>query len=206
MNKEQIIKEYDDRFKKKPNKWTNDERNEMCYQTIFRFNTEPKSIFDVGCGNGHSLAYLSDKFPNAKFYGLDPSQEALNLAHKNCPKAELHRAFLDDFVTKKKFDIVVNLGTAEHFEDLTSNLIRMRKLISSAGICYFEAPNNLNYDFGDGSHTFRRLNYGSQQIEWHLDRDEWETELIQAGFVIEACLTGKVPQWEFIWVLKAGAT
>jgi hypothetical protein len=34
MNKEQIVKEYDARFKKKPNKWTSDERNEFCYQTL----------------------------------------------------------------------------------------------------------------------------------------------------------------------------
>ena len=163
MNKEEIIKEYDARFKKKPEKWASDERNEHCYQTLLQCYPEPKTIIDIGCGNGHTLKYLAERFKNSKLFGLDPSQEALNLAHKNCQQAELHRAFLDEFVTKKKFDVVVNLGTAEHFEDLASNLIRMRKLISSAGICYFEAPNNLNYDFGDGSHTFRRLNYGSQQ-------------------------------------------
>lgn len=202
MNKAKIVKEYDDRFKKKPNKWTNDERNEMCYQTIARFNTEPKSIFDVGCGNGHTLAYLADKFPNTKFFGLDPSQEALNLAHKNCSKAELHRAFLDDFVTNKKFDVVVNLGTAEHFEELLPNLKLIRNLVSDEGFCYFEAPHNLEYDFGDGSHSYRRLDYGSRQVEWHLDRAEWEDYLTQAGFVITEQISGAKPQWEFIWILK----
>lgn len=75
---------------------------------------KPKSgerVVEVGCGTGRNLIAAARKYPNAKFYGFDISEEMLMSARKNIEKAgltdriTLAQGDASDFSTKNLFNI-----------------------------------------------------------------------------------------------------
>ena len=201
MDKIALVKEYDEHFKSNPKKWTAEERDEFAFKTLSRLlKKEPANILDIGCGNGHTLEYFSRFWKKTKMVGLDLSSVGLEVAAEAVPDGTFLSGFLSDFETEDRFEVILNMGTAEHFEELGANLKLLKGLLTKGGVCYFEAPNNLRYSPGD--HFYRRLKTGSKQMEWHLDLNEWENIFKETGFTIIKKFQGRKPYWEFIWLLR----
>ena len=196
----ELIKKYDEYYSKDKGKWAIVDRDKLAYDTVVKYVPEPVEVLDIGCGNGHSLEYFQKRHAAAKMYGIDLSEVAINLAKEKLPEASLEVAFLQEYTPRKKFQVIVCLGTAEHFTQLPEDLKRMKGLLKKGGVCYVEIPNNLAYDKGE--HNFRQLSGGSRQYEWHLSKEEWEEKLIAAGFEIVKFYRRNKPQWEFCWVLR----
>jgi len=196
----ELIKKYDEYYAKDKSKWAIEERDRLAFETIVEYVPEPKEILDVGMGNGHTIYYFSKRLPHTKFYGIDLSTVAVELAQKKVPDAQLEVAFLTEYKTRKKFDVIICLGTAEHFRELEENLACMKSLLRKDGICYVEIPNNLAYDKGE--HIFRQLRGGSRQYEWHLPKEAWEKLFTQTGFEIIKFYKRDKAQWEFTWILR----
>lgn len=192
--------EYDDRYKKNPQKWNIPDRDNFALEVIKWHIEKPTNILDIGCGNGHTLELLAKEFPEAELTGLEISKEAIALASSKVPKAKFVEKYLENYTSRIKFDLIINLGTIEHIEDLDQSLINLKKLLKQDGIIYFEAPDNLVYSPGD--HSFRRLRIGSKQVEWHLTRWEWETKFEKANLEIVNSYYGQKLSWRNIWVLK----
>lgn len=195
QNKKQIIREYDRHYQINPKKWSGSARDDFAADVLR--GRDIKTILDVGCGNGHTLAKLKETFPAARLWGIDPSPVACDLARVNSG-AQVVTTFLEDYNPGMRFDLVINLGTLEHLENPLDGLRQMHKLTGK--ICYLEIPHNLLYS--PGAHGYRRLTTRSRQVEWHLERDEWEKLIVDSGFAIERKLTGLNEAWEFIWLLK----
>ena len=198
--KENIKDEYNKLYKKWPNKWGNNERSVFAANIIKELAPLTKTIIDIGCGIGIALETMHAYFPDADLYGLDPSEEAIELAKAKIPDGTFYAEFLEDLKSKKKYDVVICLGVAEHVEDLPEFLKSLKTLLKKDGILYFEVPHNLIYS--RGPKTYRRLTVGSRQIEWHLELKDWEKKLIEAEFEIVKRYRGYKSSWEFIWVLK----
>jgi trans-aconitate methyltransferase len=198
MNRNDLVKEYDAYFTAEPGKWVSDRRNEYAVKAIECFNKNPVSILDVGCGNGHTLLAMQKRFPDAVLHGMDISPVACEIASKNVSGAGILNIFVEDCEITFTNDVVLCMGTAEHFVDPNAGLLALRRF--TTGILYLEIPNNLKYSPGDEG--YRRLSCGSRQMEWHLKRDTWEKMIKQAGFEIVASYTGHKPSWEFIWILR----
>jgi len=198
--KENIKDEYNKLYKKWPNKWGNNERSVFAANIIKELAPLTKTIIDIGCGIGIALETMRAYFPDADLYGLDPSEEAIELAKAKIPDGTFYANFLDEFKSKKKYDVVLCLGVAEHVENLPEFLKSLKTLLKKDGILYFEVPHNLIYS--KGPKTYRRLTVGSRQIEWHLELKDWEKKLIEAEFEIVKRYRGYKSSWEFIWVLK----
>lgn len=194
-----LIAEYDMIYRQSPDLWETD--NSLVCRTVARYVPAPARILDVGCGNGHTLAAMREAFPGAKLYGIDISTEALNLAAARVPGVVLKQVYAEDFAPKARFDVITVIGVAEHFLDPEVGLRVIAKLLSTGGICYVLAPNNLSYS--PGPHTYRRLECGSGQMEWHLARAEWEALIARAGFTIAEAGQGDSAACEFIWVLRS---
>lgn len=190
---------YNDKYTKNPKSWAMQARDDFICKTVEPF-APFKKIIDLGCGNGHTLEALGKAFPQAQLYGVDYSKVALEIAQTVNPKAVFWNEDILTLGTRMKFDLVVNLGSLEHIEDVGAGLDRFKSLISANGIGYFEAPNNLSYS--PGEHNFRRLKVGSKQVEWHFDRKEWETLFEKHDLEILKSYKGLRPSWEFIWILK----
>jgi SAM-dependent methyltransferase len=93
----------------------------------------PRSILDIGGGEGSLLETLSAAHPNAKMTGTDLAATAVELARKQMPRAEF--AVLD--VTKERlpgaFDLVVCADVVEHIEDDQSALDNMAAMTAPGG-------------------------------------------------------------------------
>jgi len=195
----ELITKYNEYYSKDKGKWSIVDRDRLAFDTIVNFIPEPLEVLDIGCGNGHTLAYFQKRHATAKLYGIDLSRVAIDLAKEKLPEANLEVAFLQEYAPRKKFQVIVCLGTAEHFVHLEDDLVKMKSLLKKDGICYMEIPNNLAYD--KGAHDFRQLRGGSHQYEWHLDKEEWEAKFIDAGFEVKKFYRRNRPQWEFCWAL-----
>lgn len=195
----ELIKKYDDYYTRDKGKWSIVERDQLAYDTVAEYIPEPTEILDVGCGNGHTLEYFQQRHAAPKMYGIDLSQVAIDIAKAKVVDGKLEAAFLAEYTPRRKFQVIVCLGSAEHFTQLEDDLKKMKSLLKKDGVCYVEIPNNLSYD--EGEHTFRQLRGGSRQYEWHLSKEEWEAKFIEAGFEIKRFYKRDKPQWEFCWVL-----
>lgn len=93
----------------------------------------PRSILDIGGGEGSLLQTLGAAHPSAKMTGTDLAATAVELARKQMPQAEF--AVLD--VTKEKlpqsFDLVVCADVVEHIEDDQSALDNMAAMTTAGG-------------------------------------------------------------------------
>lgn len=203
MDKKDAIAEYDRYYRKKPEKWTSLERNEYARAAIEDYlEDQPKSVLDVGCGNGHTLKYLGEKWPHAKLFGFDLSPVAIETAKAKLPDADLRAGFLDEMSYGRTFDCVILLGVIEHLEDIPASLQQLKALISQNGIIYIEAPNPLAYEGSTPEEGYRRVNFGNRQMEWHLKRQTWVDHFVNAGFDIAVSKIGPTPQTEYIFILE----
>jgi len=196
--REEVRKEYNELFRKKPNKWGSPDRSDYMITVLKDYISNPKEVLDVGCGNGVALQNYRSYNHNAKLYGIDPSDIAIRIAKAKVPDAIF--TINEKFDDIDKFELVICLGVAEHVEDLPLFLKYLKDFIKPGGYCYFEVPHNLVYSPGDT--VYRRLTVGSKQIEWHLQRNTWEQLLLDAGFDIVKEFVGPVSSWEFIWLLQ----
>ena len=197
VDRSNLVQEYDDWFLRKPEKWTSQERNWFMLNVLRKYDA-PQALLDVGCGNGHTLQAVQEVYPECLLYAMDISQAALALTNDKVKGVYTVQSFVDQSDLDMKFDWVLCMGVAEHFENLLPSLKRVRKL--TGGYCYMEILNCLSYSPGEAG--FRRMARGSRQWEWHLTRETWEQHLYSAGFEFVEELVGDNPAWEFVWVLK----
>ncbi|MBD3398091.1 methyltransferase domain-containing protein [Candidatus Micrarchaeota archaeon] len=99
----------------------------------------PKSILDIGCGEGHFLSYISGGFPGAKLYGCDRRKDWVDKAKKACPDAEIHTG---DFMELelKPADLVVALEMMEHNDDPAKMIKKAAMLAGKNGWVLISIP------------------------------------------------------------------
>lgn len=78
----------------------------------FEANAEDLRILEVGCGTGYNLARLAQRFPKAKLFGMDVSEDMLELSRKRvAPWAErvelLGKPYGADAQWKEGFDVIL---------------------------------------------------------------------------------------------------
>jgi len=201
---EELEREYDQYYTDDPEKWSHAGHDAEVFKIVQPYGP-PRSLIDIGCGNGHTLAHFRANWPEVEYAGLDPSGVALELARRKLPGT----LFFHGTVEKCQmtgFEMALVVGVAEHFADVVTGLIGVRKWLKPGGIAYVEVPNCSAYPTSEQVEGFRRLNQGSRQKEWHLYRETWE-ELIQiSGLVIRESVVGSSVYNEFIWILERRKT
>ena len=93
-------------------------------------------ILDIGCGGG----LLSEPISRlgAKVTGIDASQKNINVAKAHLTKSKLKIKYYcsspENFKTKKKFDVVLNMEIVEHVDDLNLFIKSTSKFLKKNGI------------------------------------------------------------------------
>ncbi len=96
-------------------------------------------LLDIGCGLGFFLKTAHDA--GYSTIGIDASVKAAKYA-KNEFGINAGNETLDEMVKKGgKFDIITLWHVLEHFLNPLDELIKIRKLLISGGICFIEVPN-----------------------------------------------------------------
>lgn len=189
---------YDAIYSAQPGKWKSDMRDEFAYNQLREvLIAPPDTLLDIGCGNGHTLEYFSKRWERTRYYGIDLSSVAIGLAQEKVPGARLQAVSLMDYKPERRFEIVLALGVAEHFEDLVGGLKKVRSLVADYGMFYMEVPNNIGYSH-DKTESFRPQ---GKQTEWFLQRSTWEEKIKESGLRVVRAIKGTHKYMEFIWIL-----
>lgn len=109
----------------------------------FLSNLSPDAqILELGCGQGHFLAYLRYKgFKDIQ--GVDVSEELTAIAKSASLDVQLADVFEYLEVLNKTFDAVIAIDFLEHFsrEELLKLIPMIRKALKPGGIVLFQTPN-----------------------------------------------------------------
>jgi SAM-dependent methyltransferase len=127
-------------------------------------NLQGKSALELGCGSGHTLAYLWNEKQAGELWGLDLSQEQLRLtreylAQENIP-AKLFLSSMDENpgIPESYFDLVVAIYALGWTPDLPRTLSLVYSYLKPGGkfIFSWEHPvyRCLEYDADSGKYFF----------------------------------------------------
>jgi len=191
--------EYDRLYTEKPDRWVNDVHDKYVFDDISP-SGEPDTLLDIGCGNGHTIAYIQTQWKNVKCDGIDLSGVAVELAKERAPSANFYMTELNEY-EHEPYELILLVGVLEHFPDPLEGLLKVKSLLQDNGTVFIEVPNCIAYAFHDGSEGFFRLKQGSEQLEWHLHRKSWEEIINKSGLKIAQSIKGASKSSEFIWLL-----
>ena len=93
-------------------------------------------IVDIGCGTGDYIAALSKKYGNRRFFGLDLSNEMLDIARTRCEDAEFQSGNADEqFPYPDDFaDMLYCVDVIHHLTDLTTFFGESFRVLKSSGM------------------------------------------------------------------------
>lgn len=90
---------------------------------------EPRSILEVGCGEGHVTARLAHRFPNARIVGSDVSPEIVEVARRRHPGLRFETwSVYDARPAAEPWDLVVACEVLEHLDDPGRALAALTRL------------------------------------------------------------------------------
>lgn len=84
-----------------------------------------KTVLDVGCGSGDNLATLSGSSKGYELTGADISIEALRLAARRVPTADLKLLDIQNESLDDRYDLVMSVQVIEHLLDDVAALRNM---------------------------------------------------------------------------------
>lgn len=98
-------------------------------------STAPEAVLDVGCGTGHLLQKIAERFPSAHLAGIDPTPEMLALAREKLPSsAELRRAFAEQLpFPADRFDVVISANVFHYLRRPDDVLREMLRVLRPGG-------------------------------------------------------------------------
>jgi 2-polyprenyl-3-methyl-5-hydroxy-6-metoxy-1,4-benzoquinol methylase len=138
---------------------------------------ETKTVLEIGCGQG----FLLDKFDIKEKYGIEPSQEASNLASKI---ASIRNIGYEQINDNEKYDLVFSYCVIEHVENPNNFIQKNYQILNGGGIMCVALPiqDKFNYDlvFADHIHHFEDKNFkillnnnGFEVINFELGRGSY---------------------------------
>ncbi|NSW78195.1 MAG: class I SAM-dependent methyltransferase [Chthonomonadetes bacterium] len=115
-------------------------RGESIYKLVRSVGFSPKVVYDIGCGAGGTLAYLSAQ--GCTVYGCDFDEDYLDRARQAGVIA--HKGGIDTLASYTPADLIILHHVLEHLRDPIALLKEARKLLSSNGVIYIALPGVFN--------------------------------------------------------------
>jgi SAM-dependent methyltransferase len=126
---------YDALYASKANQWT----SEKLQATIRLLHPDARSLLDVACGTGKSLADLRSGY---HVEGLDLSPEMLAVAQRRCPGVRLHLADMADFSLGQRYDVITCLFSSVAYvrtlDRLERSIAAMARHLAPGGVMLVE--------------------------------------------------------------------
>jgi len=106
---------------------------------IERYNTDGKTLLDVGCGKGEFLNVAEKK--GWQVYGIEPSRNLANYAIEKYNLGVKSTSLEDAGFPDSFFDVVTLNMVLEHLDEPKSTLIEINRVLKNNGFLFIEAPN-----------------------------------------------------------------
>lgn len=87
-----------------------------------------RTVLDVGCGSGDNLSALAEALSHLQLAGVDISDEALSLAARRVPAADLRILDAQKECLDQRFDLVMAIQVIEHLQDDVAALRNMARM------------------------------------------------------------------------------
>ncbi len=156
----------------------------------------PKSILDVGCGDGFYLHLLSSLYPLAKVIGVDFDTNALNSARINLKgrKVILRQGDVCKLDFKdNSFDVVLASEVFEHLESDTRGIKEVYRVLKPGGLLLVSVPHSnypllwdpVNWLLKNLFNTHIKQGFWAGIWNQHVrlySKDQLENLLIKGGF------------------------
>jgi 2-polyprenyl-3-methyl-5-hydroxy-6-metoxy-1,4-benzoquinol methylase len=120
------------------------------------------NLLDVGGGAGWELTWIRELEPRIHFtqvVDLDAAAEATARANGH----EYFRGRAEEFVTERRFDLILMLNLIEHVQDPRALLAKMRGVLSPGGLIFLKTPNTDSLD----ARIFRHANWAGYHCPRH---------------------------------------
>jgi len=135
-----------------------DPSNPLSHSFIHRYrksinlinSNNNNNIIDLGCGTGILISYAIEK--KLKYFGMDNSQEMLDIINKNYPdeiKNNSVNLILADFQNYKhlnNFDIFFGIGFIEYFDSPFEEITKIIDLLDKEKQLILSFPNKFSLD------------------------------------------------------------
>jgi SAM-dependent methyltransferase len=140
---------------------------------------EGKVILDAGCGGGHTLQLIAEKYEPGELCGFDFMPEQIDVAKQRGLPAEI---FVGDITATSlptgKFDAVFIQGVLHHVPEWRKALEEISRVLKPGGFLLLEEPNKRFVDFVE---RFFKIDHPEEsRFEW----PELIAALDEAGFIV----------------------
>lgn len=128
-------------------------------------NDKRINILEIGCSNGWRLDKLYNMFPNNNYYGIDPSNDAIDYGNQNYNNINFKVSTCDDllFFENKKFDLIMIPFVFMYIdrELLLKSIAEIDRILSNDGILiitdfYSNRQRKNNYKYIENSYIYKQ--------------------------------------------------
>lgn len=105
----------------------------------------PKTLLDVGSGDGKRLARILEKCTFQKITSIEPSKQMCKKIRELKLPVDLHNTTLEKFKTNEKYDLILCLwNVIGHIDDIDQFLNQLSHLLKDNGAVILDFNNKLN--------------------------------------------------------------
>lgn len=119
--------------------------DEVRYRALARWVADavapshPASVFDVGCGQGRTMSYLREAWPDTRFAGIEPSADAVAAARAVGFDVSEGR-LTADMPISERFDLVYSNNVLQHTTDPVQFIEAQARLLAADGRLVLSCP------------------------------------------------------------------
>jgi len=158
----------------------------------------PSSVWDAGCGDGHTSFFLCRRFPQAQLTGTDITELAIQRCQRIAQLSGITRARFEvkdllDASEPAAYDLVTCFEVLEHIEDYRAAIDNLVGAVKPNGALVMHTPAAGKYN--EEPIGLRRwlkpeqlsgaLSYGQYHVRSGYKLDDLAHELEQRGMVVE---------------------
>ncbi|MBC6479969.1 MAG: class I SAM-dependent methyltransferase [Hormoscilla sp. GM7CHS1pb] len=119
---------------------------------------DTKTLLDAGCAWGYGTRILKQKCSH--IYGIDPNQDAINVAKKRDERINFINCGLEKTPFESEFfDVVVCCETLEHVGNEIDSLNEIYRILKTRGILIITTPHKGLFGFMDPGNSIRWVDY-----------------------------------------------
>lgn len=118
------------------------ERDRPLRDLLDRVDAAPRTVADLGCGDGRGTRIILDRWPEAEVVGVDASKEMLQEAHTDTPRLRFELADLRTWRPGRTPDLIVSNAALHWVPDHLPLLDRFLGSLSPEGVLAVQVPLN----------------------------------------------------------------